>query len=172
MNKVDDTAVRAELAELRRSLAALEVPALDEQALRARFRAAAARRPQRAAAQLPSRAARYLAAAGVLLAVGSALLLAWPTQNEQVPELTAAPAAEPSSRATQPFQPLPGSPGISPTASFSVVRVQIPLASLAIVPGSEQGGTIEADLLVGEDGLAHGIRFTEGGAALGSARAQ
>jgi hypothetical protein len=81
-------------------------------------------------------------------------------------------AAAPPAPSAEPFQRLPGAPGFSPTASFSVVRVQIPLTSLAIVPGSEQGGTIEADLLVGEDGLAHGIRFTEGGAALGAARAQ
>jgi hypothetical protein len=77
-----------------------------------------------------------------------------------------------SSLAAQPFERWPGSPGFSPTAAFSVVRVRIPLAALAIVPGSEQGGTIEADLLVGEDGLAHGIRFTEGGATLGAARVQ
>jgi hypothetical protein len=172
MNDVDDVAVRAELAELRKALDALEVPTIDEQVLRARFRAAASREPSGVAAHAPSRTARYLAAAGVLLVVGSGLLLAWLTRGEQAPELAAAPTAAQPSNSAQPFQRLPGSPGISPTAAFSVVRVQIPLASLAIVPGSEQGGTIEADLLVGEDGLAHGIRFTDGGAALGSARAQ
>jgi hypothetical protein len=48
-------------------------------------------------------------------------------------------------------------PGFSPTGSYSVVRVRIPLSALAQGPRLE--GTIEADLLVGEDGLASGIRF-------------
>jgi hypothetical protein len=40
------------------------------------------------------------------------------------------------------------------------------------VPGSEQDGTIEADLLVGEDGLARGIRFPEADARLVSVAGQ
>jgi 2-polyprenyl-6-methoxyphenol hydroxylase-like FAD-dependent oxidoreductase len=48
-------------------------------------------------------------------------------------------------------------PGLSPSGSYSVVRVRIPLSALA--QGSRLEGTIEADLLVGEDGLASGIRF-------------
>jgi hypothetical protein len=39
--------------------------------------------------------------------------------------------------------------------------VRIPLSALALVPGTEQDGTIEADLLVGDDGLARAIRFNE-----------
>jgi 2-polyprenyl-6-methoxyphenol hydroxylase-like FAD-dependent oxidoreductase len=38
------------------------------------------------------------------------------------------------------------------------VRVRIPLSALS--PGTPSGATIEADLLVGEDGLASGIRFS------------
>lgn len=171
MNRVDDSVARAELAELRKALAAIEVPALDEQTLRAQFRAAAARQGHAATAHRPLRSAGYRLAAGVLLVLGSALLLAWLTRGEQASAPVVASRTEPS-QAAAPFQRLPGSPGISPSGYFSVVRVQIPLTSLAIVPGSEQGGTIEADLLVGEDGLAHGIRFMEGGAALGAARAQ
>jgi hypothetical protein len=39
--------------------------------------------------------------------------------------------------------------------------VRIPLSAFAVVPGTAQDGTIEADLLVGEDGLARAIRFDE-----------
>jgi hypothetical protein len=38
------------------------------------------------------------------------------------------------------------------------------------VPGTEQGGAIEAELLVGEDGLARGIRFMQADALLVSAQ--
>jgi hypothetical protein len=68
------------------------------------------------------------------------------------------------------FQPLQNTPRLSPAASYSVVRVRIPLSAFASVPGSEQDGTIEADLLVGEDGLARGIRFIEADAWLASAQ--
>jgi hypothetical protein len=52
------------------------------------------------------------------------------------------------------------------SASYSVVRVRIPLSAFAAVPGTEQDGSIEADLLVGEDGLARAIRFNEADALL------
>jgi hypothetical protein len=70
------------------------------------------------------------------------------------------------------FQPLQGSPVSLPSDSYSVVRVRIPLSALALVPGTEQSGTIEADLLVGEDGLARGIRFMPADAAYASADAR
>ena len=51
-------------------------------------------------------------------------------------------------------------------AAYSVVRVRIPLSSLALLPDATADGMIEADLLVGEDGLARGIRFNGPGALL------
>jgi hypothetical protein len=39
--------------------------------------------------------------------------------------------------------------------------VRIPISAFAVVPGTAEAGTIEADLLVGEDGLARAIRFNE-----------
>ena len=64
------------------------------------------------------------------------------------------------------FQPLPNSTSLSPSSSYNVVRVRIPLSAFAVVPGTQQGGSIEADLLVGEDGLARAIRFNEADALL------
>jgi hypothetical protein len=67
--------------------------------------------------------------------------------------------------ATAAFQPLLYSPGISPAQAYSVVRVRIPLTSL-VGYGAPLDGTIEADVLVGEDGLATGIRFDTADAPL------
>jgi hypothetical protein len=50
--------------------------------------------------------------------------------------------------------------------------VRIPLSAFAAVPGTEQEGSIEADLLVGEDGLARAIRFNEADALLVSVAGQ
>jgi hypothetical protein len=69
------------------------------------------------------------------------------------------------------FQPLLSAPGLS-SSSYSVVRVRIPLSALALVPGTAQDGTIEADLLVGEDGLARAIRFNEADALVVSTAGQ
>lgn len=173
MSKLDDAAVRAELAALRAALATVAVPMADDETLRARFRAATRESPPRAAPRVTRGGARrYLAAAGVVLAIGTGLFLALPRgAPPATPAATAATGPQPA-MASEAFQPLPSSPGFSPTASYSVVRVRIPLASFAVVPGSERSGSIEADLLVGEDGLAHGIRFTGGGAAVGAAQVQ
>lgn len=174
MSKMDDAQLRAELAELRAALAAIEVPTVDDESLRVRFRAV--RRSPQPIATAPhvayGAARRYLAAAGVALACVTGLIFALTRGEEPAPSAAATTVPLRSSVDAPAFQPLPSSPGLSPTASYSVVRVRIPLSSLAVVPGSEQGGTIDADLLVGEDGLAHGIRFTGGGAAVGAAAAQ
>jgi hypothetical protein len=67
-----------------------------------------------------------------------------------VPEATAEP---PDSRPA--FRPIAFPRRLSSTESYSVVRVRLELATSA--PGA--GAAIEADLLVGEDGLARAIRF-------------
>ena len=62
--------------------------------------------------------------------------------------------------------------GLSPSSSYSVVRVRIPLSAFARRAGHGADGTIEADLLVGEDGLARAIRFNEADALLVSVAEQ
>jgi anti-sigma factor RsiW len=166
----DQGRLRADLAQLRVALHSLDPPPVDEAALRAAFRqerqrALAAAAPPRGA----SKRALAVFAAAVVLTVG---VVAGILLTESDPVTSVAPA-EAVAQAPQPavaaFQPLLNSPGFSPAVSYSVVRVRIPLASFALLPGTEQGGTIEADLLVGEDGLARGIRFHEGDAMLASA---
>jgi hypothetical protein len=160
----DAARLQSELAQLRAALRTLEAPAPDEASLRAQFRATE-RQHVRTAAPASSYNGGWrlplAAAAVVVLGVGAAITAmvvhveqpALPAQAAEVP------AAEPPPVGV--FQPLLNSPGLSPSASYSVVRVRIPLTAFAVVPGTEHEGSIEADLLVGEDGLARAIRFNE-----------
>jgi hypothetical protein len=61
------------------------------------------------------------------------------------------------------FAPVPGAQGLPAFESGHIVRVQLPLAALPsygveIVPGARRS-PVAADLLVGQDGLARGIRL-------------
>jgi hypothetical protein len=164
----DDSRLQPELAQLRAALRAVEAPAIDEAALRARFREAQRRRPQNAIARRARRPWRLplAAAAAVVLAVGGVLAVVALRGERAAPvaAVVETPAAVPAPVSA--FQPLPNSPSLSPSSSYNVVRVRIPLSAFAVVPGTEQGGSIEADLLVGEDGLARAIRFNEADALL------
>ena len=161
----DASRVQSELAELRVALREVEAPASDEAALLARFREA-----QRARAQGAERAGGswrlpLAAAAAVVLVVGGSLAAIVLRGERSAPVPVAAEAPEAAPPAVNAFQPLLSSPGLS-SSSYSVVRVRIPLSAFAAVPGTEQDGSIEADLLVGEDGLARAIRFNQADALL------
>ena len=165
----DASRLQSELAQLRAVLNAVEAPEVDETALRAKFLEMHRRRAQNGIAQHAGGAARFrfAAAAAVVLAVGgvlAAIALRGERTASVVPVAAEAPAAAPAPVSA--FQPLPNSPSLSPSSSYNVVRVRIPLSAFAVVPGTEQGGSIEADLLVGEDGLARAIRFNEADALL------
>jgi hypothetical protein len=163
----DDNRLQAELAQLRAALRDVEAPTADDAALRALFREAQRRRAQTVAGERAggSRRLPLAAAAAVVLAVGGAFaaVVLRGERAARVPVAVEAPATAPS--AVNAFQPLLRSPGFS-SSSYSVVRVRIPLSAFAVVPGTEQDGSIEADLLVGEDGLARAIRFNEADALL------
>jgi hypothetical protein len=167
----DEGRLHAELADLRTALRTVQAPEPDETALRAEFREAQRQRvPHAAAASAPGswRLLRLAAAAVVVLAVTAVIAAMLLRVERPVPVSSAANAPAPPLTVTA-FQPLLNSPGFVPSASYSVVRVRIPRSSFALVPGTEQGGTIEAELLVGEDGLARGIRFNQADALLVSA---
>jgi hypothetical protein len=166
---VEINRLQGDLAQLREALRNVEAPEIEEAALRARFRESAQLRAKNAAAKRAGGARRYplAAAAAVALAVGGALT-AVVLRGERTPSPPAIAAAEPAAApapSISAFQPLLNSPQLR-SSSYSVVRVRIPLAAFAVVPGTAQGGTIEADLLVGEDGLARAIRFNEADALL------
>lgn len=164
-----------DLAQLRAALYGVEAPAPDEAALRAQFREAARRRAEKRMATRGGGSRRFplAAAAAVVLAVGVALGAFVMRGVRPASEPVAAPAvAEAPPAPTGAFQPLLSAPRLSPSSSYSVVRVRIPLSAFAVVPGTMQEQSIEADLLVGEDGLARGIRFNEADASLVSVAGQ
>jgi hypothetical protein len=166
----DATRLQPDLAQLRVALRAVDAPEIDEAALRARFREMQQRRAQTAVAERGGRSARLplAAAAAVVLALGG-ILAAVVLSGERTPRVLVPVAAETPVAVPAPvsaFQPLPNSPSLSPSSSYNVVRVRIPLSAFAVVPGTEQSGSIEADLLVGEDGLARAIRINEADALL------
>jgi hypothetical protein len=162
MQESPESALTHDLAALRAALRDVSAPADGERTLRAalsvrRLAAPAAPRGRRARAV-------WLAAAAALGAVAVAALLPRATSRDPGAHGTAAddsgppPASRPP-LAVSAFQPLAFTPGLSASQSYSVVRVRIPLAALAPGHASPTDATIEADLLVGEDGLARGIRF-------------
>lgn len=182
MNDTIDGAERgerlsAELAGLRERLRGVKAPPFEATGLPAALNERSREVQRHGTAVVPPVAARPpvarrwrvpLAAAAAVAAAGIAALLAVPSAFPP-PETGARPAASPASRLGAPapraergadgaaFQPLMYAPGFSPSGTYSVVRVRIPLSALA--QGSRLEGTVEADLLVGEDGLASGIRF-------------
>ena len=166
--------LEAELAQLRAALRDVQAPPPDEIALRAQFRDAARQRAQSASVATAGKASwriHLAAAAVVVLAVGAVLAATLlRVERPEFPPLVTEPRPTPS--VVTAFQPLLNSPGLSPSSSYSVVRVRIPLSAFALVPGSEQDGTIEADLLVGEDGLARAIRFDDADALVVSVAGQ
>ena len=169
MSSVETEPRAPDLAPLRAALKAMPAPAVDEGALRRVFREH--RHAQARTARIAARTRKYwaLAAAVSVTAIGGVVGVALMTQRQ-----AAAPApigAAPGSVVAA-FQPLGYSPAVVSGAAYSVVRVRIPLSSLALMPDAAADGMIEADLLVGEDGLARGIRFNGPGALLVSKASQ
>ena len=63
------------------------------------------------------------------------------------------------------FYPLPDADDLPPIESATIVRVQLPLSSLRLmglpVSDDRAAESIQADMLLGQDGLARGVRFVE-----------
>ena len=170
MSSIETNPPGPDLAPLRAALKAMPAPAVDEAALRRAFREH--RPPQVGCARAAAGTRTYwaLAAAVASVAVGGVVGLVLLTERHggapPVPMAATPPAAVAA------FQPLGYSPQVVSGAAYSVVRVRIPLSSLALMPDAAPDGMIEADLLVGEDGLARGIRFNGPGALLVSKASQ
>ena len=78
---------------------------------------------------------------------------------------TAAPAPE-----DRPFLAIPYVAPLAPYERASVTRMEIPVAALMAagfqVHGVEPGGTVKADVLVGQDGRMHAVRLISNGSAI------
>ena len=134
------------LAALRRAAEGASAPESLEAPLLAAFRAA--RRPRWRLA--------WAAAAAVLLALGLGLAL----RLGRAPE-TAAAAAE----VATPFIPLPYGAPLADLEGATLVRVTVPRSTLVAVGlpvnGELLDEPVEADLVVGEDGIPRAIRFVQ-----------
>ncbi len=164
MSSIETDPREPDLAPLRAALKALPTPAVDEAALRRVFREHRLAQTGRARAAARTRKYWALAAAVSCLIMGGVVRLVLMTERRAVAPPAPLAAAPPSAVAA--FQPLGYSSEVVSGAAYSVVRVRIPLSSLALLPDAAPDGMIEADLLVGEDGLARGIRFNGPGALL------
>ncbi len=158
----------SELLEGLRALAAdgpQEAPAYIEEGLRAQF----GRRKRHRALLTWVPAFSFAVAAGIALLVwahGSNV-----TENQKpkpVPVLAvvaqaAIPTADEDSDAS--FYPLPEAEALPAVENAMVVRVQLPVSSLQLmgVPVSEEraGASVQAELLLGQDGLARAVRLAE-----------
>jgi hypothetical protein len=102
-------------------------------------------------------------AAGVTLFIWSHV--AKPHQDS-APVAVAMPAAAPVEEDSDAsFYPLPEAEALPAVENAMVVRVQLPVSSLQLmgVPVSEEsaGASVQAELLLGQDGLARGVRLAE-----------
>ncbi len=103
--------------------------------------------------------------AGSLAAAAAAIVLLFGTHTRQpkASPIAAATVAEADQEAG--FYPLPEAEALPPLENAMVVRVQVPVTSLRLmgVPVNEEdaGADVEADLLLGQDGLARGVRLAQ-----------
>ncbi|HYL77251.1 MAG TPA: hypothetical protein VEU96_23760 [Bryobacteraceae bacterium] len=168
-----------ELLEGLRALAAdspREAPAYVEKRLLAEFhRRSRARR--RNLWWMASSAAAIAAAVAVALWIQPAPRKAGPTVakvvTSQPSNVATAPVIQPAvrirktsarpNRTAMSFYPLPDTEALPPLENATIVRVQLPMSSLRLIGfqinEDRAGERIEADVLVGQDGLARGVRF-------------
>ena len=116
--------------------------------------------------------------AGIAAVAAATLLVFWIAPSETTPSpaskaAVTAPATDVDSQfavlhtdeVTSSFYPLPVAESLPPLETGMVVRVQLTASSLRLmgVPmNDDQGGEpVEADVLLGQDGLARGVRLIQ-----------
>lgn len=168
----DEASLSGELAALRAALREVRAPDDEPALLRAARARAAARgvaREPRAVRQTILAAARARRPLGLAAAAGvAAIAVLAALRIERADRVTlssrattsvmALPAAAAAHNVRPVFRPIAFPSRFSPGESYSVVRVRLELATFAPGAGAPDA-SIEADLLVGEDGLARAIRF-------------
>jgi hypothetical protein len=111
------------------------------------------------------RARVWISAASVGAVAATIAVLLW--IGPLVPRHAASSADAPASteETTAGFYPLPDAEALPPVESAMVVRVQMPMASLAMIgfPINQDRASdrVEAEVLLGQDGLARGVRLVE-----------
>jgi hypothetical protein len=111
----------------------------------------------------------WVPAFGIAAAAGIALLV-WVHSEKPTVPAPAMVAVQPVASAAEEetdasFYPLPEAEALPAVENAMVVRVQLPVSSLELmgVPISEEraDASVQAELLLGEDGLARGVRLVE-----------
>lgn len=109
---------------------------------------------------------RWLPAAGIagIASIAAAVLLFVSVPNHSTDTLN--PVAQSAAEDVDTdFYPLPEADGLPPVETATVVRVQMPLASLQLmgvaVNDAGSGDSVQADILLGQDGLARGVRLVQ-----------
>jgi len=106
--------------------------------------------------------------AGSIAAAAAAVLLfgLHPAQFHPAPAAALVASAGAADEDTEGvFYPLPEAEALPPVENALVVRVEVPVSSLRLmgVPVSEDNASanVQADVLLGQDGLARGVRLVE-----------
>ena len=111
------------------------------------------------------RARAWLSAASIAGIAAAIAVLIWigpfgPKSVALAPDTTAL-----FDETTAGFYPLPDADGLPPVESAMVVRVQMPMASLELIgfPINQDrvADRVEAEVLLGQDGLARAVRLVE-----------
>jgi hypothetical protein len=89
-----------------------------------------------------------------------------PTKRASSPRSFTTPDGTAETEVTTRFYPLPYGSGLGLDEGWTMVRVRVRRSSLAslgvpVYPGSAAGEMLTADVVVGQDGLARGIRFVQ-----------
>jgi hypothetical protein len=150
-----------ELLENLRALAAdgpRQAPDRVEWQLRGEFRKRAMQR----------RAKVWASYGGVAAIAAGIALFAWVRETPKpfaTTVVAAVPAVAEDEAADASFYPLPEAEALPAVENAMVVRVQLPVSSLRLMgfPVDEDGadGAVQAELLLGQDGLARGVRLVE-----------
>lgn len=144
----DERWLDATLHELAEADAAAQTPPHVEESLRAAFRAQAVRRARR------PKGIWWLAAAAATLAV-------WGAVQERSPNRGAETAADADSDS---FLALVEGEPLAELDAVQVVWVRLPGSALARLGGpvdAAADGSVDAQVIVGQDGIARAIRFVE-----------
>jgi hypothetical protein len=108
--------------------------------------------------------------AGAVAAIAAAILLLAGMHQQPQKAATAPAIIKPfvvalDEEAETGFYPLPEADALPPVENAMVVRVQVPVSSLRLmgfpVSAGRAEGAVQADLLLGQDGLARGVRLVE-----------
>jgi hypothetical protein len=108
----------------------------------------------------------WLPAVGIGAIAAALLVFVWmPKQSTAVPNPLDQPVLQTAEDTDADFYPLPDAEGLPPIENATVVRVQMPLTSLELmgVAVNDVGAAdpVQADILLGQDGLARGVRLVQ-----------